>query len=281
MCDSCNEDYNIIYAKYLKNIKRNKFYNCQKCALKDRSKKFKEDNPSLNTEYQKKKIQTFIKRFGVDNPSKSNIIKDKKSKTTMVNYGVDNPLKLTNLVKYGMIKKYGVEFPAQSIEIKEKMIEGLIKNYGVDNISKIDWVKNKKSNTCLEKYGVKNPMQLNYFFEKQMHSAFKLEKYNNIHYQGTYELDFLNHCNKIGLIDLISNGPSIKYILESDRSNHTYHSDFYIEKYNLIIEVKSTYTYEYDIYKNKMKEKYSKLCGYNFLFIIDKDYSNLNKYVEL
>ena len=61
---------------------------------------------------------------------------------------------------------------------------------------------------------------------------------------------------------------------------HTYHSDFYIDKYNLIVEIKSSYTYNYDIDKNLAKEKYSKLNGYNFIFIIDKNYEYFNKLLE-
>jgi len=106
--------------------------------------------------------------------------------------------------------------------------------------------------------------------------------YNDILFsQGTYELDFLNFCEKNNIVNLISNGPSINYMIDSLNTNHIYHSDFFIEKYNLIIEIKSNYTYEVELEKNLMKEKYSKLAGFDFLFIIDKNYDDFVKYLSL
>ena len=90
----------------------------------------------------------------------------------------------------------------------------------------------------------------------------------------------LNYCENNSIIDLISNGPSIEYILESNNTNHTYHSDFFIENLNLIIEIKSTYTYNIHLDKNLMKKKYSKLNGYNFIFIIDKDYTEFENIIN-
>jgi hypothetical protein len=38
-----------------------------------------------------------------------------------------------------------------------------------------------------------------------------------------------------------------------NENNHYYHPDFYLPKYNLIVEVKSSYTYESDLDKNLAK----------------------------
>lgn len=303
ICDLCSEEYNIQYCKYIKNVKRNGFYSCQSCALNRRKDMMINNNLSLNSEWQEKKRKTFIKNYGFDNPSKSDIIKDKKKETCLNNYGVENGLKLRDKVKSGMLNKYGVEFPLQSESIKNKMCEDLFFKYGVNNISKLLDIKKKKEETCLknygvrnpsqnkkiaekqiftykqnylEKYGVEHPMQRVEIFKKQLLSAYKIVYYNKeLFSQGTYELDFLNHCEKKNIIDLISNGPSLEYELNGKKL--VYHADFYIEKYNLIIEVKSTYTYQIDLDKNIAKEKYSKLNGYSFIFIIDKNYEGLDK----
>jgi hypothetical protein len=308
ICDLCNDESEIIYSKYNINLKRNGIYSCKKCGLKKRSLDFKNNNLSLNKDFQDKKIKTFLKKYGVDNPSKSEQIKDKKSKTTFLNYGVDNSLKIKELMIEGMIRKYGVEYPLQSDEIKNKMVDKLIINYGVDNVSKIEDVKIKKIETCLKnygveypsqspslvlkqnktykenhlfKYGVSYPMQRPDIFKKQLLTSYKIIYYNDeLFSQGSYELDFLNYCENNSIIDLISNGPSIEYILESNNTNHTYHSDFFIENLNLIIEIKSTYTYNIHLDKNLMKRKYSKLNGYNFIFIIDKDYTEFGNIIN-
>ena len=60
--------------------------------------------------------------------------------------------------------------------------------------------------------------------------------------------------------------PEIWYTLNS--TNKRYYPDIYIPKDNIIIEVKSTYTYEADIEKNLAKEKACKKAGFNFKFLI-------------
>jgi len=281
ICDLCNSESEIRYSKYNLNVKRNGIYSCKTCGLKKRSFYFKNNNLSLNKDFQDKKIKTFLKNYGVDNPSKSKEIKDKKSKTTLLNYGVDSPFKIRELMTEGMIRRYGVKHPSQSDEIKNKMVDRLLINYGVNNVSKIEEVKNKKKNSFLLNYGVTNPMKDCNVFKKQLLSSYKIIYYNDeLFTQGSYELDFLNYCENNNIIDLISNGPSIEYILESNNTNHTYHSDFFIEKLNLIIEIKSSYTYNIDLDKNIMKEKYCVMNGYNFLFIIEKDYFDFNKLLQ-
>jgi hypothetical protein len=179
-----------------------------------------------------------------------------------------------------MVKKYGVEYALQSDIIKDKMYENLIIKYGVNNVSKLLDIKYKKEETCLKNYGVKNPSQDIMIFKKQLLKSYKIVYYNEeLFAQGSYELDFLNYCEEKGIINLISNGPSVEYELNDKK--HIYHSDFFIEKYNLIVEVKSSYTYNYNLEKNLAKEKYSKINGYNFIFLIDKDYEFFNKILNI
>lgn len=309
ICDICGCDCNISYAKYNKNVENNGLFSCKKCYYKKCHERFTNNNPSLNPECLSKKKETSIKNYGVDHPSKSEEIKNKISETNIRKYGVKCIFELTDLIKDGMIKKYNVEHPLQSSIIKDRMINTLISTYGVDNISKIDSVKCKKIQTCLLRYGVKHhsqlkdiskkqiasykmnhflkygvehPMQVKDTFIERMKNSFKLKKYKDtdLFYQGSYELDFLNYYDNLKIINIINNGPSIRYKMEETDSNHTYHSDFFIKELNLIIEIKSSFIYELYNYKNLMKEKYCKLLGYNFIFIIDKDYSELDEYLR-
>jgi len=57
--------------------------------------------------------------------------------------------------------------------------------------------------------------------------------------------------------------------------------DYYLPDYNLIVEIKSSYTYNYDIEKNEAKKKASLENGYNFIFIIDKDYTEFINKINL
>jgi very-short-patch-repair endonuclease len=94
-------------------------------------------------------------------------------------------------------------------------------------------------------------------------------KDTNIHYQGSYELDFLEHYyDKLN----IKRSKSIKYKI--NESNHIYFPDFYIPELNLIIEIKNSYLAKRDKLKLSAK-KYAVLKkGFNFIMIIDKDYSS-------
>lgn len=211
-CDICGDDSNIIYAKYVKNVKRNGLYRCKECGLKNRSENFKNNNLSLNPDFQKKKVETFIKNYGVDNPSKSDLIKEKKKRTVLKKYGYDNPLKIRNLVDQGMIDKYGVKHALQSPNIYNKMVESLAEKYDVNNVSKLESVKNKKVETSIINNNVRNPMQNPIIFKKQLLSAFKIVYYDDTLFsQGSYELDFLRYCDENKILDLVSNGPCVCY----------------------------------------------------------------------
>jgi hypothetical protein len=61
--------------------------------------------------------------------------------------------------------------------------------------------------------------------------------------------------------------PTIDWV---DRNNihHVYLPDFYIISENLIIEVKSDYTYNADLEMNLLKKEYTEKAGYNFEFMI-------------
>lgn len=58
-----------------------------------------------------------------------------------------------------------------------------------------------------------------------------------------------------------------------------YFPDFYLPDFNLIVEIKSDYTYNIDLDKNKAKESFCKNMGYNFIFIIDKDYKIFDRLI--
>ena len=161
-------------------------------------------------------------------------------------------------------------------EIKNKIKENNLEKYGCEYYQQTDDFKNKFINTCLDKYGVTNPMQIFEIHEKQQDSGYKLESYNGVKYRGTYELDFIKFCEKSGI--KLSNPSKILYDING--KYHYYFPDFYIEKYNLICEVKSNYYYKICEDRNLKKMKSSLELGYNFLFILDKNYSDLEKIIN-
>ena len=123
------------------------------------------------------------------------------------------------------------------------------------------------------KYGVLHHSQNSIIHTKQMKGCFllKIHEKTNLNYQGTYEKHFLDFCfdNNIN----VEKGPKIKYFFNDNE--HYYFSDFYLKKFNLIVEVKSSYTYKLYLEKNIKKEKQSIDDGYNFIFLINKNYDEL------
>ena len=59
-----------------------------------------------------------------------------------------------------------------------------------------------------------------------------------------------------------------------------YFPDFYLPEYNLIVEIKSKYTYGLHRERNESKKLGVLEKGYNFIFIIDKDYNEFEKLIK-
>ena len=68
-------------------------------------------------------------------------------------------------------------------------------------------------------------------------------------------------------MDISNFNGNIKYT-----NKNVYYPDFYLEEMNLIVEIKSKYTYECDYDKNILKRNGCIKNGYKFIFIIDKNY---------
>lgn len=182
--------------------------------------------------------------------------------------------KYRNDVNNTISEKYGSK-ENYSIFIRDISKTKCNEKYGVDNVFKLNSVKEKIKSSLFKKYGVEHALQNENFFDKSQKSGFKVKEYNGIKYQGTYELDFIKFCDKNNLE--VKKHKSIKYYQNS--KTRIYFPDFYLPKYNLIIEIKSSYYYKKEENRNLLKEKYSKESGFNFLFIIDKNYNDLLKII--
>jgi hypothetical protein len=227
-----------------------------------------------------KSKETSINRYGIDSYAKTDESKIKSIKTNMEKYGfntssksqiVKDKMYQTNLLKYN--QKYTFNIP----EIKTKIKKIINDKYGVDNVFSNQLIKDKIKDTLIKNYGVDNPMNDSNIFYKAQKNSYRIIKHNDIDisYQGTYELDFINFCIE-NEIDFIK-GPIIDYKL--DEVERKYHSDFIIISNNLICEIKSCWTYEKDKIENEAKREYSIKSGYNFIFIIDKNYDELKKFL--
>jgi len=283
-CDVCYKESKKPYRQYLNSFEKYGYYTCSAGCAKAKNKltclkKYGVDSFSKTDEYKEKFKNSCLKRFGSNSPLESEEVKAKIKATLIEKYGVDHNTKSKEVIenrKENTKKKYGVEHTTQLKSVKDKIKDVVFKKYDVNCVTQLKSVKNKIIKTNLKKYDVENPMQHEEFFIKQQKSAkqIKHHKKTGLNYRGTYELDFLNFCFKYNI--RVEKGKRFDYIFENKK--HYYFSDFFLPDYNLVIEIKSDYYYNKELLKNIEKKK--SVNDHSFLFIINKEYKELNELIN-
>ena len=197
-------------------------------------------------------------------------------------------------------KSIGVENQFQLESVKNKSKKTLIEKYGVDNISKLESIKEQKRNTMfknygrtnnfgengelaelhmLNKYGVRNPAHLSSIAEKTHSNRYKKKHLlitpsgKEIFLQGFevkgFKLLLDEGFSENDILYKKSDMPKIMYYFEGKMRR--YYPDFFIKEKNIIIEIKSKYTYEVEKDKNDAKFLATKNNGYiHRLLILSK-----------
>ena len=249
ICDIC-ENVRKIEFRGIKD-KVNFKYSCGSCSAKKRVKE-------KGTAFSNPQLQ---KELSLRNNHES---LEKRRKNKLNKYGdenYNNPERRKNTLKNN--------YRDQNYNNQGKRKSTLFLRYGNQGYNN----QEKKEETCLLKYGMRHTNQIESIWRRIQRSAYKTHIYKDTHlvYQGSYELDFLNFCETNSIS--VDNGPSLIYSFNGRKS--TYYSDFIIPSINTIVEIKSKYTLESDIDRNLEKKRSSENLGYNFIFIIDKEYKQL------
>lgn len=203
-------------------------------------------NPSQNAEIQSKKIITFIERFGTDNPSKNQeVIQKIKDKTGIM---------------------------------LAKRQQTSVQKFGVDSYAKTDEFKRRREETWIQKYGVDNPAKSPEIQDKiqigqQYNGSYKSITLNGHTYnvQG-YEPIVIKELIKSGIPpeEIVVDRaiiPKIKYVDNSGKMRR-YYPDIWLPRYNLLIEVKSLYTWQKYKAINLLKINAAKDKGYTIRVMI-------------
>lgn len=196
----------------------------------------------------------------------------KKENTNLNKYGVKNAIQNKDIqikIKSIFLEKYGFDNPTKSVLIKKKRKETCKAKYNANSFVESKLFKEK----MIEQFNVTNPMQSTIINSKRIKTSFERNEHENIAYQGSYELDFIKYCieNKIGIS---KPNFSIKY-----NKTKVYFPDFYIERLNLVIEIKSTYYLNLHSELNFLKKESTIKSGYKYLLILDKDYKELESLI--
>ena len=171
--------------------------------------------------------------------------------------------KLTNEIRFG-------GHPMTSNNIKNKIQNTCIEKYGVNNTFASEEIKQRICNTNLIKYGVKYPSQSSVVQDKIQRSLFKFKNYTMPNgeirkIQGYEHLaldELIQEYNPDEIITSRKSIPRIKYI--KNNKECYYFPDIYIPKINMIIEVKSDYTYTLNHQIIVDKQEATKKMGYNY-----------------
>lgn len=150
------------------------------------------------------------------------------------------------------------------ITLKDKLIDIYIKINGKVK-DKLNIVKLK---TSINKLVEKMFKSYNFTYKRYIMPSGKLVNYQGYENMALDEL--LKQYNEDEIISIRQSVPSIQYI--QNNKKHYYYPDIFIPKDNLIIEVKSTYTYKLHLIKNILKALSVRKNGYKFEFwIYDKN----------
>lgn len=254
------------------------------------------DENYVNIEKQK---QTNLERFGTESYMMTNEFKERKENILLEKYGTIIPLRNQEIKEKWIktnLKKYDTKYPTQNELIKEKIYNSKLSKYndgkynnrikykntslnryGFDNPMKSEMIKDRLYNSMYRKYGEKFSMHIPEIVNKMIKSGIKITKFRDtdIYFQSTYEKDFLDKYYDI--LD-IKRGPTVKYIFSG--KTHIYYPDFYVKELNLIVEIKSTNWYNVHKEKNECKKFQCIEQGYNFIFILDKNYEVFNELIK-
>lgn len=262
--------------------------------------KYGVENPLQFSLFKEKSKKTFFEKYGVDNPQKSTIIREKtkntnlrkygncyttivpefreKQKNTLLNkYGVSSPLKskiLLEKMRETNLKKYGVEWTSLDPLVRKKQETTCLTRYGSISPLGSEKIRNKCIDTLIKNYGVDNPTKNVDIFEKALLSGKRAKDYvlpsgKKIKLRG-YEPNALDILLKTygeeKIKYKIKEMPIIKYVVKN--KTRRYYPDFYIPLEKLIIEVKSTYTYNSNKTVNFLKKDACITLGYTYMFMI-------------
>ena len=231
-------------------------------------------------EVKNKSKATLMIRLGVEHSMQADEVKAKFRATCMEKYGTENPMQdgdVKEKARSTCIERYGTEHYMQSEESRLASLE----KYGTENPMQSKAVQEKGQQTCMVRYGYKFPLQCPEIFSKRQKSAFEFREYEfpsgrTTEVQG-YEdiaLDALLELYDESVIKTSADDPLTINYCSDDGDQHVYYPDIFITSENMIVEVKSTYTYEVNKEKNESKARACVEQGYKFQFyIIDKKFS--------
>ena len=224
-------------------------------------------------------INQYREKYVIPFPEQIKKTREKYKNTSIEKYGQDNPFKsvvVRNVYKSTCLERYGVDHYSKTDEYKKKFKETCLLRYDEVHPFKLSIFLKKCEQTWLNNWGVKDPAQSSQYQDKVQNGYrnswhdYQLPSGNWIKLQG-YEPKALDVLLKfLPETDIILRKLYMPVIWYYGKDNkwHRYYPDIFIPKMDLIIEVKSEYTFNKYKEINLLKEKSTKNLGFNYEFWI-------------
>ena len=249
--------------------------------------------------------QTTIEKYGVENVFQSPEKRAKSRATIQKRYGVDHQMhvpavlekiRATNNERYGTewqiaseptrdsaaatnVQRYGHENVFSSPEIRARITGSMQERFGTDWALQAEENKAKARRTMEKRYGAPYAAQVPEIRKKQLASGKAITSVTvngfTIDCQGRYEERFILAAQTMGLQlqNLKREGVTIPY-QDSSGKWRKYFPDFFDQKNNTVIEIKSTWTFDgcgtkpLDRDLNLRKIRAAADSGYSILYVM-------------
>jgi len=170
------------------------------------------------------------------------------------------------------MKIYSIEKTAKIYNSTPHQIKRLLQNNGYHTLTKKESIQRTYTDENWVRNWISKCKQKSY-----SHKEYILPSNKVISIQG-YEPQFLDYCFKHNVLnenDINFTAPRIPYIL--DGKQRYYYPDFYIPKFNLIVEIKSDYTLSLT---PKEKAEAVKALNYNYITIVNSDFAEFQQLID-
>lgn len=232
-------------------------------------------------------LESFKKKNGItgeiSNISQTKNWNEKIKESNLEKYGVEWQTQSQNFkdkAKETCLEKYGEEHHLRNSKILDKQKSTNIERYGISSQLKSQEIK---ENGMKDKYGVRNPMQHENFFNKTYkRKPFTLPSGKIVLLQGYEHVCIHNLLKKYKEKEIFCLTKEISILtgkIMYDNNSHRYYPDIFIPKENLIIEIKSTYTMKKELEKNMKKKQACLDAGFDFEFWICSDKEIIEKQI--
>ncbi len=193
------------------------------------SKRCSRECVSSDPQVSEKRKKTCFQKYGVSSFTKTESYVEKTKQTNLKKYGKEFYLQTDDCrtkSKQTNLKKYGTEHHMMSPIFIDSFKNKLLDKFGVDNISKLEYVKNKKSETfqknfgmnhmfcsndikseyMIKKYGVKHNTELDWVLKKMKQTGIKNGNYTPDELRNEFQkykksVDKISNKNKKELLD--------------------------------------------------------------------------------